>query len=214
MRATSTDVLLLVDKPARSQNEIYIGKAVPPPTSEQWPALEVAITLLGGNFSARLTRELRSKRGWTYGVEARRLRNHEASLFYVWTFTAPDRALDSIELVLAELELLASNGPTPAEFERARGYTKGRLILSTDTPATLAREAGRSARFGLGPHAIERRMRELDELQGEDVVRVFAGLLAPHDLGIVMVCSAEHFGEAMGRLNGVVEVATEAYDAD
>jgi zinc protease len=60
--------LTFVDKPERTQTQILIGGLGTHPKDEDHLALHVANTVFGGTFTARLTQEVRAKRGWSYGA--------------------------------------------------------------------------------------------------------------------------------------------------
>jgi len=60
--------LVIVDKPERTQTQILIGCLGTHPHDPDHIALHVGSTIFGGTFTARLMKEVRSKRGWSYGA--------------------------------------------------------------------------------------------------------------------------------------------------
>ncbi|MGD8726627.1 MAG: pitrilysin family protein [Gemmatimonadales bacterium] len=60
--------VLLVDKPGAPQSEIRIGRIGAARTTEDYYALDVMNTILGGSFTSRLMQNLREDKGYTYGA--------------------------------------------------------------------------------------------------------------------------------------------------
>ncbi len=63
--------LVVVDKPERTQTQILVGTLGTSPHDEDHVPLVVSNAVFGGTFTSRLMREVRSKRGWSYGASAR-----------------------------------------------------------------------------------------------------------------------------------------------
>ena len=62
--------LTLVDKPGAAQSVIMIGRVGAPRTTEDYYAIAVMNTILGGSFSSRLNQNLRENHGYTYGASS------------------------------------------------------------------------------------------------------------------------------------------------
>ena len=60
----------LVDKPGRSQTQVFMGQPTLQATHPDYIPLMVGNTIFGGTFTARLSHEIREKRGWSYGVSS------------------------------------------------------------------------------------------------------------------------------------------------
>src|SRR5690606_26198681 len=78
--------LVIVDKPERTQTQILIGGLGTHPTDPDHTALLVGNTIFGGTFTARLTEEVRSKRGWSYGAYSSLPFDRRRQAFSMWTF--------------------------------------------------------------------------------------------------------------------------------
>ncbi|MEE9561955.1 MAG: pitrilysin family protein, partial [Thermoanaerobaculia bacterium] len=61
----------LVDKPGAAQSEIRIGRIGAARDTEDYYALVVMNTVLGGSFTSRLNSNLREDKGYTYGARSR-----------------------------------------------------------------------------------------------------------------------------------------------
>ena len=68
IRQIAEKSLTLVDKPGAAQSVIMIGRVGAPRLTDDYYAITVMNTLLGGSFSSRLNQNLREKHGYTYGA--------------------------------------------------------------------------------------------------------------------------------------------------
>lgn len=125
--------LVIIDKPARTQSQILIGTLGTHPKDKDHHALYVANTVFGGTFTSRLTQEIRSKRGWSYGASSRLGRERVREAFTMWTFPKATDAPDCIRVELSLLESLCKKGVTSRELEFAKKYLKESAVFDTDT---------------------------------------------------------------------------------
>ncbi len=125
--------LLIVDKPARTQTQILIGTLGSHPDDEDHIPLHVANTAFGGTFTARLTQEVRAKRGWSYGAYSSLPYGRRRSAFSMWTFPKAEDAAPCIALQLEMLEKWRSDGLTQEELDRAKNFLVGSHAFAIDT---------------------------------------------------------------------------------
>jgi predicted Zn-dependent peptidase len=62
--------IYLVDKPGAAQTEIRIGRIGVPRKTEDYYAITVMNTILGGSFTSRLNQNLREQHGYSYGARS------------------------------------------------------------------------------------------------------------------------------------------------
>jgi len=110
----------LVDKPARTQSQIYMGHLGLRAGEETYFSTALLNTAFGGTFTARLSREVRQERGWSYGAYSRILRSKMRDAFYLWTFPAMEDMVDCMGLELGLLKGLRDDGLSKEEFDFAR----------------------------------------------------------------------------------------------
>lgn len=127
--------LLVVDKPERSQTQILIGGLGTHPTDPDHTALIVGNTIFGGTFTARLTQEVRAKRGWSYGASSSLPFDRQRQAFSMWTFPSATDAAACIKLQLEMLEDWVKNGVTEAELAWAKRYLIRSNVFNLDTAA-------------------------------------------------------------------------------
>ncbi len=127
--------LIVVDKPERSQTQVLIGGLGTHPHDPDHIPLLVANTIFGGTFTARLSNEVRSKRGWSYGAYSSLPYDRRRQAFSMWTFPAAADAAACIELELSLLESWLSDGITEEELANAKSYLVRSNVFQTDTAA-------------------------------------------------------------------------------
>jgi zinc protease len=127
--------LVVVDKPERTQTQILIGGMGSHPHDDDHVALLMANTIFGGTFTARLSDEVRSKRGWSYGAYSSIPYDRRRQSFSMWTFPAATDAAACIELELNLLETWVNEGVTQDELTNAKNYLVRSNVFQTDTAA-------------------------------------------------------------------------------
>lgn len=125
--------LVFVDKPERTQTQILIGTLGTHPSDPDHVPLVVANAVLGGSFTARMMREIRSKRGWSYGASSRLQIDRARRGFSMSAFPA---ATDCAKCVALELELLRAwveGGITPRELAFVQKFLTRSWAFEIDT---------------------------------------------------------------------------------
>jgi len=127
--------LVIVDKPERTQTQILIGCLGSHTRDEDHVALLVANTIFGGTFTARMTQEVRSKRGWSYGAYSNMPFDRRRQSFSMWTFPKAEDAGPCVKLELDMLHELREKGVTKAELSWAKRYMIRSHCFAIDTAA-------------------------------------------------------------------------------
>ena len=105
----------------------------PRPGEPRRCAYSLLNTILGGNMSSRLFQEIREKRGLAYSVYSFVTSHVDTGMFGIYFAVDPKRALETTELVLNEIHKLRNDSVAAAELKGAVEYTKGSLLLSSES---------------------------------------------------------------------------------
>jgi zinc protease len=133
--------LLVVDKPERTQTQILVGTLGTSPHDDDHVPLVVANAVFGGTFTSRLMREVRSKRGWSYGASARTVVDRRRQAWVMWTFPAAEDAAPCLKLTLALMETWVHDGVTPREVSFIERYLVRSHAFEVDTAAKRLHQA-------------------------------------------------------------------------
>ena len=207
--------VLLVDKPERTQTQVYIGElGIRARDPDTFP-LTVANTVLGGTFTARLMKEVRSKRGWSYGASSRLGRGIAREAFTMWTFPAARDAVACIQLELQLLESFVRDGITQSELNFAKSYLVGGFAFEIDTADKRLEKRIDAEVLRLGPDYYRT---WLDRIRAVDLPaanRAIREHIQTEDLAIVLVATAADLRERLqAEVPGVTRVEVVPFDRD
>lgn len=143
----------------KSTEQVQIALAVPIvplPHPDAYQA-RAAAAILGGYSSARLFTEVREKRGLCYTVSAAYESYRDRAALVCHAGTSADRAQQTLDVMLAEIERLAAAGVDAEELDTMRAGLKSSWIMQQES--SLARSSQiASDLYYLG------RVRSLDEI--------------------------------------------------
>lgn len=119
----------------RETQQIQIAPAYPAATvaSPDYYRARAAAAILGGYSSARLFTEIREKRGLCYSVYSTYEGQLDRAAVLCYAGTAADRAQQTLDVMLAEIERLGREGVAPDELEMMRAGLKGALIMAQES---------------------------------------------------------------------------------
>lgn len=164
------------------------GLASLPVDHPDYPALQVLNHIIGsGDFDSRLMDEIRIKRGLAYSIQTRLDHDSVASLM-IGTFATKNSSMNTAWGVLKEvLTTTARDGPTLSEFENAKRFLAGSVLLDFDTSGKVASSLLSIWLDGEGPDAIVARKERIKKVTLGDVKRVAAQVLKTEHLMVTIV---------------------------
>ncbi len=207
--------LTLVDKPDRTQTQILIGGLGTHPSDADHLALHVANTVFGGTFTARLTQEVRAKRGWSYGAYSSLPIDRRRQAFSMWTFPKAEDAAPCIELQLKMLSELRSKGITKKELGWAKKFLVRSHAFALDTASKRVGLLLDSALYGLPPGYYEHYLERVSQVTLEQANAAVAERLSETDLLVSVVGTEAQIGDAVRKVvPDLASTEVVAFDAD
>jgi zinc protease len=179
--------LVLVDKPERTQTQILIGALGTWPHDPDHVPFSVACAVFGGTFTSRMMREVRSKRGWSYGAYARLAIERHRHAFSMWTFPASADAAACIGLELGMLEELVQSGVTAREATFMKRYLTRSHAFDVDTAAKRLHQALDVELLGLPKDYYDKYVENVESVTPETANVALKARLSPDDLRVVVV---------------------------
>jgi len=146
------------------------------------PAFVMNHILGGGGFSSRLMEEVREKRGLAYSVYSYLQPYQHTAIFAGGVATKNEEIGQSLEVIRAELERMAKDGPTQEELDNAKSYLIGSYPLRFDTNAKIANQLLGIMQDGLGKDYVEKRNSLIQAMTLEDVKRAAKRILVTDNL--------------------------------
>jgi zinc protease len=187
--------LVFVDKPERTQTQILIGGLGTSPHDADHVALSVANAIFGGSFTSRLMREVRSKRGWSYGAYARLSVDKQRQAFSMWTFPAATDAPACIALELELLEAFIAKGVVSSELSFIKKFLSRSYAFDIDTASKRLHQALDVEVLGLAADYYTSYLARLNEVTVEQANAAVKARLTTDDLLVVVVGTASELEE-------------------
>jgi zinc protease len=207
--------LVIVDKPERTQTQILIGAAGSHPRDEDHTALHVANTIFGGTFTARMTREIRSKRGWSYGAYSSLPYDRRRQAFSMWTFP---KASDAAPCIRLELEMLAEwreRGITNKELAWAKRYLVRSHAFAIDTAAKRVGLQLDEVVYELPEHYYREYIERVRAVTLEQANAAVRARISTDDLLVAVVGTEAEIGNAVrDAIDNLVSSEVVPFDTD
>jgi predicted Zn-dependent peptidase len=150
-------------------------------------ALGLLATVLGGGMSSRLFTEVRERRGLAYYIYGHNMAYTDTGTLYAQGGVDIKRIDDAVTTVVKEFGRIAAEPVEADELEKARNFSKGRLVLSLEDPKGMIM-------FGLRNEVLEGKLREPDEVLAaldavtlEDIQRVAQDIIREERLNFAAI---------------------------
>ena len=185
--------IVMRNKKSLEQVQICMGMPAPPITDESRYAALVLNTVLGGGMSSRLFQTIREERGMVYSIYSDLSPYRDTGTLCVYAGTSANKALEVVNLVLAEFRSLKETTLAEDELKRAKDQLKGNILLglesSTSRMANLARQEMYFHKF----FTVDELIARIDEVDAASVQAMAQRLFDPDRIAVTL----------LGRLNGV-----------
>ena len=143
------------------------------------------MAILGGYSSARLFTEVREKRGLCYSVYASYESQRARAAMLCYAGTSTDRAQQTLDVIIAEIQRLGREGIEPEELETMRAGLKSSLIMAQESSMSRSSALASDWYFLGRVRPLEEISAELDALTPESVSDYAAGFVHLRDLTIL-----------------------------
>ena len=178
---------LSVSRPG-SQTHIVLGMPVLTRDDPDYYALIVGNYILGGGgFDSRLMRELRSRRGLTYGVSSHFTPLQQAGPFVIALATRNAEATTALQAVREVLHTYIENGLTEAELTQAKANIIGGFALRYDSNGKLLPYLAAMGQYQLPLSYLQDYPREVAALSAAQIRSAWQRRIDPAKLQIVTV---------------------------
>ena len=200
IRQLAEKTLLFVDKPGAAQSVIEIGRVGVPRMTDDFYAIVVMNTILGGSFTSRLNMNLREKHGYSYGAGSR---------FEFRPLAGPFLAAASVQTAVTDSalvefvkELKGIREPIPeADVERAKNYVALSFPADFQSVAQIAGQLEELVIYNLPDDYFNRYIERILAVTKADVERVARTYIDPGDMAYVIVGDRKEVGESVRKLN-------------
>jgi predicted Zn-dependent peptidase len=150
-------------------------------------AFSLMHTIFGGNMSSRLFQEIREKRGMAYSVYSFISSYVDSGLFGAYAAVVPEKTQETVQVILSEISKLVQHGVDSAELTAAKEFSKGNVLLSTESVDTqMLRLAINEIHFNRY-FPIEDTVRDIDSVRQEQINDLVKTLFTPDKFSLTIL---------------------------
>jgi zinc protease len=193
--------VLVVDRPTQTQAQVRLGGLSYRRGDPVTFAAQVMNSALGGGFTSRLVREVRVKRGLSYGVGSSFETMRAGGSFSVSSFTKVKTTRTLLDVTLGEVARMRERGPTQAEVAKAQEYLAGLFPLRVETNEAVASAIADLWLYSLGEDWVDSYRSRIRAVTRADASQVAARFCFARPPAVVLVGPADALqraGEALG----------------
>lgn len=148
-------------------------------------------TILGGYFGSRLMKSIREEKGYTYGIYSSIVPMKQSGYFVIGTDVIGEYTQQTIEEIQHQIDLLRNEVVGSEELETVKNYMQGSFLSSLDTPFALADRYKTIYLNQLPLTYYEDYIRDINELNAEDLQQLARTYLNHEDFNTVVVGKTE-----------------------
>jgi predicted Zn-dependent peptidase len=162
-------------------------------------------TILGGNMSSRLFQEIRELRGLAYSVYSFIASQADSGMFGAYAGVEPSRTMETIDLIIKEMNRIKTIPVTNEELRNAKEYIKGGLLLAAESVENqMARLA--QSEMHLGRYiSLEEVVREIEAVTPTAILELANDLFQSDQLSLALLGPISDAGLAESNMKGSLE---------
>jgi predicted Zn-dependent peptidase len=172
----------------RELEQIHVAAAWPAYSyhDDEYYALQVYSTILGGGMSSRLFQEVREERGLAYSVYSFSSSHNDTGLFGIYAGTGPALVADLAPVIKKEMESLAK-GPEALEFKVAVAQLKASLMMALEATTSRMEQLGRQLLVFDRIIPIPEMLTNVDRVSPDDVARIAQTFASSNQASVAIV---------------------------
>ena len=178
--------LVLIDKPGAAQSSFRLGGIGVPRSTDDYFAIEVMNTILGGSFTSRLNQNLRETHGYTYGASSGFSMRRSAGPFTAGAEVVSAKTDSAFVEFMKELRAIRDTVPS-SELAKAKRYLQLGLPQNFETTGDIASQMLPLITYGVPLNFYDTAVQRIGAVTQADVQRVARKYVDPDHLTIVIV---------------------------
>jgi predicted Zn-dependent peptidase len=183
----------LRNKKSLEQVQICLGVPAPPITDNNRYATLILNTVLGGGMSSRLFQTIREERGMVYSIYSDLSPYRDTGTLCVYAGTSVAKALEVVELVLAEFRKLKQELLGEEELTRAKDQLRGNILLGLESSNSRMANLARQEMYFNQFFTVDEIIARIEDVTAVQVQAMAQKLFDPESIAVTL----------LGRLQGV-----------
>jgi predicted Zn-dependent peptidase len=185
--------ILLRNKKALEQVQLCLGVPAPPITDDNRYATLILNTVLGGGMSSRLFQTIREERGLAYAIYSDLSPYRDTGSLCVYAGTSAGKALEVVDLVLAEFRNLKEVPLSDEELTRAKDQLKGNILMGLESSNSRMANLARQEMYFHQFFTVEEIIARIDAIDAGQVQAMAQRLFVSDRIAVTL----------LGRLSGI-----------
>jgi zinc protease len=171
-------------------------------SDKDYPALAVAVDILGSGFTSRLMAKIRTELGYAYNIGAVWGAGfYSPGLFEISGSTKSPTTVQTLEVIRQEVEKLRQSEVSDQELRTAKDMVLNGFVFNFDRPSKTLNRMVLYEYYGYPKDFIFQYQKAIGAVTRADVLRVVREYLKPENLTIVAVGNPRNFGESLTSLH-------------
>ena len=170
-------------------------------------ALSVMNEVFSGGFGSRVVQDVRTKLGLAYDVGGSFGASYDhPGIFYVIAGTKSPTTVAATKAMLAEIDRLKTEPPTPAELAKAKDQLLNSFVFHYDSPEKTLAEQVLLAFYNYPADFLDKYKSGIEKVTSADVARVANKYVQPSKLAIVVVGNQAEITPKLDTLGKVTDL--------
>jgi predicted Zn-dependent peptidase len=178
--------LVKVERRHSDQTHLCLGVPGLSLTHPDRYAFNLMNTILGDGMSSRLFLNLREEQGLAYDVHSSSSNYRDTGALVVYCGVEPSKTNDAVKTIVKEFQDM-HQAPSEQELNKAREYSKGRLLLRMEDTRAVASWLGAQELLQDSVRTPEEVVESLDAVTPADIARVAKNFLNDDKMRLAVV---------------------------
>jgi zinc protease len=206
VQANPAPGVFLASKSDVTQTFFNVGELGGEYRDKDYPALEVAAQILGGGFSSRLLRRIRTELGWAYNIGSSWDADYDhPGVFRISGSTQSVHTVDTLKAVREELEKFRSAEVTDEELKTAKDTVLNGFVFHFDRPSKTLNRLVLYEYFGYPRDFLFQYQKAIAAVSKADILRVAQKYFKLPELTFVAAGNPKDFGTPLTALGLAVQ---------
>ena len=193
----TSNQIKIIDRPGAPQSTIYYGLPVIGPSHEDFIALDVTNSLLGGSFGSRITSNIREDKGYTYSPYSNLDTKYKSGVWYEAADVTTEHTADALYEIKKEIEKLQNEPPTQEEMDGIINYESGIYVLQNSTPGGIIGQMIFLDTYELDESFLTNKVKNMHAVTPEKVQEMTKKYIKPENMTLIIVGDKEKIENKM-----------------
>lgn len=177
----------LIDRPGAPQSTILLGLPVIDPSNPDYLTAVLMNSLLGGEFTSRITSNIREVKGYAYSPRSALAARYRAGYWVEQADVTTEASGPALREIYAEIERLRREPPTTAELRGMQNYRAGIFTIRNSDRGALIGQLTYMDLHGLPDDYLTHYVERLYAITPEQVSTSARAYVKPEEMTLVIV---------------------------